>query len=95
MKSNSKARWTIVPFVVATPGASGSFWMLANRNCRGQLVKAETRDGDSDVGTVYAPGMDAADRADSDDGVDSGDRVDSEAGASLRSVMFQHRTPGV
>jgi len=39
--------------------------------------------------------MDAADGADSDDGVDSGDRVDSEAGASLRSVMFQHRTPGV
>jgi len=39
--------------------------------------------------------MGAADRLGSVDFVDSGDRVDSEAGASLRSVMFQHRTPGV
>ena len=27
--------------------------MLAKRNCIGQLVNAETRDGDSDVGAVY------------------------------------------
>ena len=50
--SSSNARWTIVPLVVATPGASGSRWMLENRNCMGQTVKDDTRDGDSDVGTA-------------------------------------------
>ena len=44
--SNSSARCTIVPLVVATPGGSGSFSMLENRNCIGHEVNDDTRDGD-------------------------------------------------
>jgi hypothetical protein len=43
-----------VPFVVATPGGSGSRSMLENRNCIGHVVNDDTRDGDNDVGTRYA-----------------------------------------
>jgi hypothetical protein len=32
------------------PGGSGSFSMLENRNCMGQVVNDETRDGDRLVG---------------------------------------------
>ena len=49
--SNSRARCTTVPLVVATPGGSGSFWMLENRNCIGHDVNDETRDGESVIGT--------------------------------------------
>jgi hypothetical protein len=35
-------------------GPSGSFSMLANRNCNGQLVNASTLEGDKLVGTGYS-----------------------------------------
>jgi hypothetical protein len=40
-----------VPFVVATPGGSGSRSTDEKRNCIGQLVNDDTRDGDSELGT--------------------------------------------
>ena len=49
----------MLPFVVAGPGASGSFSMLENRNCMGHDVNDDTREGDSDVGTGNT-GPDAA-----------------------------------
>ena len=52
--SSSRARCTSVPLVGGDAGGSGSWSMAENRNARGQLVNASTREGDRLVGTGNA-----------------------------------------
>jgi hypothetical protein len=60
MNRISNARWTSDPLVAGTLGGSGSFSMLANRNCNGHDVNASTRLGDKLVGTVKLRGKTVA-----------------------------------